>query len=56
MVLAVSFTACRDSAFDNPVDNGGENGKTDEYPITVFDDLDYFQNAMRTNLATSISV
>ena len=46
MALAVSFTACRDSAFDNPVDNGGENGRTDENPITVFDDLAYFQNAI----------
>ena len=46
MVLAVSFTACRESAFDNPVDNGGENGKTDKNPHTVFDDLAYFQSAI----------
>ena len=45
MALALSFTACRDSEFDNPV-NGGENGKTDENPITVFDDLAYFQDAI----------
>jgi len=46
MVLAVSFTACRDSAFDNPVDNGGENEASQEIPITVYDDLDYFQSAI----------
>ena len=46
MALALSFTACRDSEFDNPVDNGGENGNTVGVPLTVFDDLAYFQNAI----------
>ena len=46
MALALSFTACRDSEFDNPVDNGGENGNTIGVPLTVFDDLAYFQNAI----------
>lgn len=45
MVLVVSLTACRDSAFDNPV-NGGENEAPQEILITDYDDLDYFQNAI----------
>jgi hypothetical protein len=46
MVLAVSFTACRESAFDNPVDNGGENKDAQDIPITDYDDLAYFQSAI----------
>lgn len=45
MALALSFTACTDDIIDNPV-NGGGSENTDEIPVTVFDDLDYFQSAI----------
>lgn len=45
MALALSFTACTDDIIDNPV-NGGGSEKINETPITVFDDLDYFQSAI----------
>ena len=45
LAATISFTACTDDKIDNPV-NGNGNGQTEETPITVFDDLAYFQNAI----------